>query len=95
MAVRKKGRSVIEVGGRRFVWHVHRNSHVRIASEDKRSVVSYRWAGEPAMSVSGPQFPGLSLRASSGGAPSAGVRARQPGGIGSPGHPLGVILGQA
>lgn len=59
MGVRKKGRSVIEVGGRRFVWYVHRETHVRIASEDKRFVVTYRWIGEPELSVSGPEFPGL------------------------------------
>jgi hypothetical protein len=60
MAVRKRGRTVIEVGGRRFVWHVHRETHVRIASEDKRFGVAYRWVGEPELSVSGPEFPGLS-----------------------------------
>jgi hypothetical protein len=60
MAVRKKGRSVVEVSGRRFFWHVHRETHVRIASEDKRFVVAYRWVGEPELSVSGPEFPGLS-----------------------------------
>jgi hypothetical protein len=60
MAVRKKGRSIIEVGGRRFVWHVHRETYLRIASEDKRFVVAYRWIGEPELSVIGPEFPGVS-----------------------------------
>jgi hypothetical protein len=60
MAARKKGRSVVEVAGRRFVWHVHRETHVRIASEDKRFVVAYRWVGEPELSVIGPEFPGAS-----------------------------------
>lgn len=57
MGVRKQGRSVVEVGDRRFVWHVHRDTHVRIASEDKRFVVAYRWTDEPELSVIGPEFP--------------------------------------
>lgn len=60
MAIRKKGRSVIEVGGRRFVWRVRNETHVCIASEDKRFVVAYRWFGEPELSISGPEFPGIS-----------------------------------
>jgi hypothetical protein len=60
MAVRKKGRSVIDVDGRRFVWYVHCETHLRIASEDKAFVVSYRWAGEPELAVIGPEFAGLS-----------------------------------
>lgn len=60
MAIRKKGRSVIEVGGRRFVWHVRNETHVCVASEDKRFVVAYRLIGEPELSISGPEFPGIS-----------------------------------
>jgi hypothetical protein len=59
MAVHKKGRSVIEVNGRRFVYWVHRNREVRIASEDKRFVVSYHWIDWPKFAVSGPEFPGI------------------------------------
>jgi hypothetical protein len=64
MSVRKKNRNLIEVCGRRFVWYVHRETHVRIASEDKRFVVAYRWVGDPELTVSGPEFPRLSESAS-------------------------------
>lgn len=60
MAVRKKGRSILEVGGRRFVWYVHRDTYVRITSEDKRFIVAYRWVGEPELSISGQEFPRVS-----------------------------------
>ena len=60
MAVRKKGRSAIEVNGRSFVWWVHRDREVRIASSDKRFVVAYRWFGDPLLTVSGQEFPGIS-----------------------------------
>ena len=60
MGVRKRGRNSIEVGGRCFVWYVHRETHVRIGSHDKRFVVAYRWVGEPELSVSGPEFPDIS-----------------------------------
>ena len=60
MAVRKRGRSLTEVQGRRFVWHVHDETHVRIVSDDKRFAVSYRWLGEPSPAVTGPEFPGVS-----------------------------------
>jgi hypothetical protein len=59
MAIRKKGRSRIAVNGRRFVWWVHREREVRIASEDKQFVVSYHWVGDPKVAVSGPEFPGI------------------------------------
>jgi hypothetical protein len=59
MAVRKKGRSVIEVNGRSFVWWVYRDREVRIASADKRFVVAFRWVGDPRLAVSGQEFPGL------------------------------------
>jgi hypothetical protein len=59
MAVRKKGRSVVEVNGRRFVWWVHDDREVRIASEDKRFVISYHWSDPPKLAVSGPDFPGI------------------------------------
>jgi hypothetical protein len=59
MAIRKKGRSVIEVNGRRFVWWVHQEREVRIASEDKQFVVAYHWVGEAKLAVSGPEFPGI------------------------------------
>ena len=60
MAVRKTGRSTVEVEGRRFVWYVHRETHVRIASEDKKFIVAYRWIGEPELSVTGQEFPRVS-----------------------------------
>lgn len=60
MAIRSKGRSSIEVQGRSFVWWVHDEHEVRIASEDKRFVVAYCWVGNPVVAVSGPEFPGLS-----------------------------------
>jgi hypothetical protein len=59
MAVRKTGRSVTDVNGRRFVWWVHQEREVRIASEDKRFVISYRWFDEPKLVISGPEFPGI------------------------------------
>src|SRR5690242_2742182 len=59
MAVRKKGRSNIVVNGRRFVWWVHQEREVRIASDDKRFVVSYHWHDSPRLAVSGPDFPGI------------------------------------
>ena len=45
-ACAKRGRNVIEVGGRRFFWYVHAEARVRIATDDKRFVVAYRWDGE-------------------------------------------------
>lgn len=60
MAVRKKGRSIVEVDGRRFSWYIHRDTHVRIASEDQRFVIAYRWYGKPELSIIGPGFPGVS-----------------------------------
>lgn len=56
-------RSQIEVAGRRFVWYVHGETHIRIASEDKRFVVAYRWLGEPELTVSGSEFPRLAASA--------------------------------
>jgi hypothetical protein len=60
MGVRKKGRNAIEVDGRRFVWYVHRETHVRIVSEDKRFIFAYRWIGEPELTITGFEFPRLS-----------------------------------
>jgi hypothetical protein len=59
MAIRKKGRAEIEVEGRTFLWYVHDEQFLRIASEDKRFVVSYRWTGSPLLAVNGPEFPGV------------------------------------
>ena len=59
MAMRDKGRSKITVEGREFVYHVHDEVEVRVASSDKKFVVSYRWVGEPVVKVSGQEFPGL------------------------------------
>jgi hypothetical protein len=59
MAIRKKGRSSIRVANRRYVWWVHDEREVRIASEDKRFVVSYHWTSTPRLAVSGPEFPGI------------------------------------
>jgi hypothetical protein len=60
MAVRKRGRNVIEVNGRSFVWWVHREREVRIASNDKHFAVAFRWIGDPQLAVTGDEFPGLS-----------------------------------
>ena len=60
MAIRKKGRSIIEVNGRSFVYWVHDEQEVRIASTDKRFVVAFRWIGDPLLTVSGQEFPDLS-----------------------------------
>src|SRR5262249_46366563 len=60
MGVRKKGRNKITVNGRAFVWQVlSDDTHVSIASDDKKFVVSYRWSGEPKLIVIGPEFPGI------------------------------------
>jgi hypothetical protein len=53
MAVRRNGRSVIEVSGRSFVWWIHREREVRIASDDRRFAVAFRWVGNPQVTVSG------------------------------------------
>ncbi len=59
MGVRNKGRNAIEVDGRRFVWYVHRETHTRIVSEDKRFIVAYRLLGEPELTVTGSEFPAI------------------------------------
>jgi hypothetical protein len=59
MGVRKKGRAVIEVEGRKLLWYIHDEQFLRIASEDKRFAVSYRWSGTPLLTVNGPEFPGV------------------------------------
>ena len=60
MTVRKKGRNKITVNGRAFTWHVRSDDvYVGIASDDKQFVVSYRWVGEPQVTVHGPEFPPL------------------------------------
>lgn len=59
MAVRTKGRNKIKVRGRDFVWHVHKQHAVRIASADKKFVVEYLWSGAPRLFVHGQEFPGL------------------------------------
>ena len=59
MAVRTKGRNKISVRGRDFVWRVHKEHSVRVASADKKFVVEYLWSGKPRLLVHGQEFPGL------------------------------------
>ena len=59
MAIRTKGRHKIRVRGRDFVWHVHKERAVRIASVDKKFVIEYLWIGKPRLRVHGQEFLGL------------------------------------
>lgn len=61
MGARRKGRCQITYAGRRYLWYIKDEWHLRIASEDKRFAVAYQWPGEAggAMLVSGPEFPGI------------------------------------
>lgn len=60
MAIRKKGRAQFNYNGRQFVWYVHREIYLRIASVDKQFSVTYELIGNtPLMGVTGPEFIGL------------------------------------
>ena len=59
MAIRTKGRNKINIGGRDFVWHVHKERAVRIASADNKFVVEYFWSGKPRLLVHSQEFPGI------------------------------------
>ena len=63
MPARTKGRAKFDFRGRPFVWWVDGDFWLRIASLDKRFVVSYslgRAAGQPPiLAVHGHEFPGL------------------------------------
>src|SRR5687768_2550391 len=93
MAIRMKGRSVNTVHGRAFAWYVHRETHVRIASEDKqtrrglllarRAAVSGQWPGVPRR---------LAARATAGPAAPACLPLSESGGVGAAGHRLGAVL---
>ena len=59
--IRTKGRSRFSYNGRPFVWYVLDETQLRIASADKHFVVAFELIGNgPLLSVSGPEFLGIS-----------------------------------
>ena len=63
MAIRTQGRAKFDYNGRSFVWWVHQDTYLRIASADKQFVVSYVLYDPdsvgPLLAVLGPEFPGI------------------------------------
>ena len=59
MAIRSKGRARITVNDREFVWYVHDDRELRIASSDKRFVVAIDLGITDVLVVKGPEFPRL------------------------------------
>lgn len=60
MAIRTKGRRPFDLDGRKFVWDMRDEIHLRIASCDKRFSVAYELVGNtPLLKVSGHEFPGI------------------------------------
>lgn len=60
MGARTKGRMKVMVAGRQFIWYVHADTDLHVASADKKFSIVYPWPWtREQMTVSGQEFPGI------------------------------------
>ena len=63
MSISTKGKNRISVGGREYLWHVHKEYELRVCSIDRKFIVNYDLSNQlddfAPLTIVGPEFSGV------------------------------------